>query len=103
VREDGVVGHLEGVGRHEVGVMAEVALEVIVVAEAQGDSVLTAAAVVVEGQSEDSEEVVAVSEGHNTSWGFTSKVHVNGLDKKKRFEGIQRTCEQELVDRKGGK
>jgi hypothetical protein len=82
VREDGLVGHLDGVGRHEVGVMAEVVLEVIVVAEAQGDSVLSAAAVVY--SEEDSEEVVAVSfEGHNTNWDSTSKVHVNRLSIKK--------------------
>jgi hypothetical protein len=68
VQEDGVVGDQEGAGRHEDGVVAE-ALEVTVVAGAQGGLVLAvaAAAAVVEG--EDSGEAVAVSEGHNTSWG----------------------------------
>ncbi|KAI0253907.1 Gar1/Naf1 RNA binding region-domain-containing protein [Lactifluus subvellereus] len=60
--EDGVVVHQEDVGGHEVGVAAEGALEVIVVAEAQEGSV---AVVVVAVEAGDSEEVVAVSEGDN--------------------------------------
>jgi hypothetical protein len=94
VREDGVVGHQGGVGRHEVGVVVEVALEVTVVAEAQEGSALAVAAVVVE--AEDSGEAVAVSEGHSTSWGSASKAHANECEKEKSFEGVQRTCEQEI-------
>lgn len=60
--EDGVVVDQEDVGRHEVGVAAEGALEVgaleaIVVAGVQEGSVAV--------EAEGSEEVVAVSEGNN--------------------------------------
>jgi hypothetical protein len=98
VQEDGVVGHQEGAGRHEEGVVAEVALEVTVVAGAQGDLVLAVVAAVVEG--EDSGEAVAVSEGHNTSWGSAPR-QCHGKRKQRALEA-QRTCEKEVGFRKTG-
>jgi len=61
-RGDGVVVGQEDAVHLEVGAVAEEALEVIVVAEAQEGSVSAVAVIAV---AEDTGEVVVVSEGHD--------------------------------------
>ena len=94
MQEDEVVGHQEGAGRHEDGVVAEVALEVTVVAGAQGGLVLAVAAAVVEG--EDSGEAVAVSEGHNTSRGSAPRQCHGKRKKKGALEGLNERVRKKL-------